>query len=252
MTRLSPDSQPDDPGPSARSATFTRRAALIGALQALGWLAACSLPSLAPNGEVPAAQPSATPTLQPSPTPTFEPAATALASLPSCAARQMPVIAPTPVPYPGYTQMEMSTHLHVTGEAQIVDPASYRLEVTGKVDHPLSLTFDELRCLPKVGDYVRLECPGFFIDWTNLAGVPLFYLLEMAVPQKDVQLVDLASIDKHSSRFSLAEAQAPENFLAYEWEGQWLPPSHGFPLRAVLPGRIGGEWTKWLTTITLS
>jgi DMSO/TMAO reductase YedYZ molybdopterin-dependent catalytic subunit len=99
---------------------------------------------------------------------------------------------------------------------------------------------------------VMLECPGYFIDWTNLAGPALFYVLEMAAPQQDVQLVELTSVDKHTTRFSLAEAQAPENFLAYEWEGQWLPASHGFPLRAVLPGRIGGDWTKWLTKITLS
>src|SRR5512144_1117888 len=98
MSPLSPDSQPNDTGPSARTATLTRRAALIGALQALGWLAACTLPSLAPGTGTPAtaqsAEPTATPTVQPSPVPTMEPPPTVLASLPACAARQTPVVAP--------------------------------------------------------------------------------------------------------------------------------------------------------------
>ncbi len=62
----------------------------------------------------------------------------------------------------------------------------------------------------------------------------------------------LRSVDGHVITLGSKEAQAPENFLAYEWEGETLPPSHGFPLRAVLPGIAGGDWLKWLSEIELS
>ena len=44
----------------------------------------------------------------------------------------------------------------------------------------------------------------------------------------------LTSVNGYSHHFSLAEAQAEQNFLAYDWgsRGEPLPASHGFPLRA--------------------
>jgi DMSO/TMAO reductase YedYZ molybdopterin-dependent catalytic subunit len=41
----------------------------------------------------------------------------------------------------------------------------------------------------------------------------------------------------------------PQTFLAYEMNGQELPNSHGFPLRAVIPGYYGMKQPKWLTEI---
>ena len=57
---------------------------------------------------------------------------------------------------------------------------SYRLKVTGKVDRPLSLTYDELRCMPKIQTSDVLICPGFFEDEANWAGASLAYVLDLA------------------------------------------------------------------------
>jgi sulfite oxidase len=38
--------------------------------------------------------------------------------------------------------------------------------------------------------------------------------------------------------------------LAYEMNGEPLPPEHGFPLRAVVPGYIGARSVKWLAAIS--
>jgi DMSO/TMAO reductase YedYZ molybdopterin-dependent catalytic subunit len=50
----------------------------------------------------------------------------------------------------------------------------------------------------------------------------------------------------------LAEALRPDVLLAYEMNGQPLPPQHGFPLRAVVPGWYGMTSVKWLTAITVT
>ena len=39
--------------------------------------------------------------------------------------------------------------------------------------------------------------------------------------------------------------------LATEMNGEPLPPDHGYPVRAFLPGIIGARNVKWLTSITL-
>jgi nitrate reductase (NAD(P)H) len=40
--------------------------------------------------------------------------------------------------------------------------------------------------------------------------------------------------------------------LAYKMNGEWLSPDHGFPLRVIVPGCIGGRSVKWLTKICVS
>jgi DMSO/TMAO reductase YedYZ molybdopterin-dependent catalytic subunit len=162
------------------------------------------------------------------------------------------VVAPTPVPYPGYTQVEPSTGLHVTGPATVVDLDTYRLEVTGLVDHPLNLSYDDVRCLPKVEAHVRLECPGFFADEVNLAGVTFASVIALAGPQPLARNVRVASVEDYSMVFALDEVQAAGNFLAYQWEDQLLPASHGFPLRGVMPTRSGSNWVKWVRQLELS
>jgi sulfite oxidase len=49
----------------------------------------------------------------------------------------------------------------------------------------------------------------------------------------------------------LAKALGGEVILASELNGAPLPPVHGFPLRAVVPGWIGARSVKWLGRITL-
>src|SRR5208283_3723715 len=99
--------------------------------------------------------------------------------LSSCTLRPL-VVPPTPSKIPGYTELDPTTGLHVTGTLQTVDVERYRLEVTGKVDHPLRLGYDELRCMPRVAARPTLVCPGFFADTATWAGVPLKYVLEKA------------------------------------------------------------------------
>ncbi len=49
--------------------------------------------------------------------------------------------------------------LHITGKPFDFDMNTYRLTVTGKVDNPLSLTFEEVKALPSVKKHLTLNCP---------------------------------------------------------------------------------------------
>ncbi len=149
-------------------------------------------------------------------------------------------------------QLDMESGLHVTGHPVLVDLATYRLKVTGLVDHPLSLTYDQLRCLPRVTNHPLLVCPGVFEDQANWTGVPIKVVLEMADVQKEATDLTLVSADGYQVRLPLDQAMAGGDFLAYELEGQPLPVLHGFPLRAVLPGQYGSKWIKWLVEIKIT
>ena len=155
----------------------------------------------------------------------------------------------TPETLPGYAELDRSTGLHVTGTMQLIDQRRYRLEVTGKVNRQLSLSYDELRCMPRIEARPTLICTGFFEDTATWAGTPLQYILELAQVQPDATGFSLISADQYSAPISLKSASLAGSFLAYEWEGKALPRLHGFPLRAVFPGAEGLQWVKWLVRI---
>eukprot|EP00546_Thalassionema_frauenfeldii_P009872 CAMPEP_0178920376 /NCGR_PEP_ID=MMETSP0786-20121207/14971_1 /TAXON_ID=186022 /ORGANISM="Thalassionema frauenfeldii, Strain CCMP 1798" /LENGTH=904 /DNA_ID=CAMNT_0020594437 /DNA_START=27 /DNA_END=2741 /DNA_ORIENTATION=+ len=58
---------------------------------------------------------------------------------------------------------------------------------------------------------------------------------------------------KYGTSVPLARAMNPayDIIVAYEANGERLQPDHGFPVRLVIPGYIGGRMIKWLSNITV-
>jgi DMSO/TMAO reductase YedYZ molybdopterin-dependent catalytic subunit len=163
-----------------------------------------------------------------------------------------PIAVPTPpAEIPPYAQLDPSTGLHVTGTVPDIDFESYQLDVTGKVDNPLSLSYDDLRCMPKIEIRSTLTCPGFFVDEATWAGAPLDHVFSLARVQDDATGMRLIGADGYASVIYLSEMHGGDNFLAYEWEGEPLPIIHGFPVRAVFTALNGDSWVKWLVEIQL-
>jgi DMSO/TMAO reductase YedYZ molybdopterin-dependent catalytic subunit len=154
-----------------------------------------------------------------------------------------------PEQIPGYTQVDPDTGLHMTGTPIEVAIDSYRLEITGLVERSLTLTYDELRCLPKVQAAPELVCPGFFVDVATWAGTPLREVLDRAGVGQEATSLRLIAADGYSQRIELNEDTLANAFLAYELEREALPVLHGFPVRFVWPGHSGNDWVKWLTGI---
>lgn len=193
------------------------------------------------------AAPTQTPTAIPTPTPN---PAIGSPDLANC--KPIPYVVPTlPAEIPAYTTLDKSVGLHVTGTYTVIDPVTYRLTVDGLVDHPLELTYDQIRCLPSVTERVILVCPMIFQDDATWKGVPLSDILQLAGVKSDATVVDLASVDGYVITVTLDQAKADGAFLAYEVNGQILPIIHGFPLRAVFKNQPGNQWVKWLVGITV-
>jgi DMSO/TMAO reductase YedYZ molybdopterin-dependent catalytic subunit len=187
----------------------------------------------------------------PSPTPTTTSTAMPVHAQPgvvvSCA---LPAVnAPTPAATPNYAELDPSTGLHYTGKAHTINLASYRLEINGLVDYPLELSYDDLRCMPKIEVQTTIVCIGNFDDTAVWAGASLQYILELAGIQPQAKNIRLIGADGYSASVSKKDAMSGKAFLAYEWEKQPVPIIHGFPVRAAFPGLLGANWVKWLIKI---
>ena len=158
-----------------------------------------------------------------------------------------------------------------------LDARTWRLRVEGNgVERPLELGFDDLLRLPSRSVISFVECAGngrgFFkelmgkvasgtqwrlgaigvAEWT---GVPLGAVLELARVRRDTPrdilnvLVEGLDSVKVNRPMSLAKALEDDTLLAYAMNGEPVPPDHGFPVRAIVPGWVGISNVKWVGRI---
>jgi len=153
-----------------------------------------------------------------------------------------------------------------------VDASTYRLELFGLVDRPISLSLDDLRALPRVERTTVFECGGNsramlhgMVGNTRWAGADLRPLLRDALPAVDAREVHFWGVDsgmetirgaEYEQNFArsmtLAEVAEVGPILAYEMNGEPLPVVHGFPVRLIVPGWYGVAQVKWLQRVEVS
>ena len=82
-------------------------------------------------------------------------------------------------------------------------------------------------------------------------GVPMKTLIEAAGPKPGVVEVHLHGVDNYTDTFAIEKAMEPTTLVAYEMNGEMIPPRHGFPVRVIVPGLFGEKNVKWVTRIEL-
>ena len=152
-----------------------------------------------------------------------------------------------------------------------VEVAAWRLEIAGLIDRPRVFSFDDLRRLPKrelqafhqcAGDPRKWDLPTRRIANVVWGGVDLASLLGEAGVQRGATFLWSYGLDHGTYRgtpvesyvkdLPLHEVPVTEALLAYEVNGQPLPPEHGYPLRLVVPGFYGTNSVKWLYRLELA
>ena len=135
-----------------------------------------------------------------------------------------------------------------------VDIATWRLGVSGDVERPYDIGYDELLDMPAVERPHTLECISNEIggDLTSTAiwvGVPLADLLSRASPKGGSYDVVLTSVDGYTDSIRVAKATEADTLVAYLMNGVTLPEEHGYPARALIPGIYGMKNVKWLSDV---
>jgi DMSO/TMAO reductase YedYZ molybdopterin-dependent catalytic subunit len=144
----------------------------------------------------------------------------------------------------------------VVGETEAIagwDRAGLRLELSGSVERPLRLSFDQLLALPQSERTVDIHCvTGWSRRAVRLRGVPLAVLLAQAGVQPQARFVRFvaATARAHDTTLPL-ELARDATWLVHEMDGTPLAAEHGGPLRSVTPGRYFYKSLKWLARVEL-
>jgi DMSO/TMAO reductase YedYZ molybdopterin-dependent catalytic subunit len=156
----------------------------------------------------------------------------------------------------------------------VVDPAAFRLKVSGLVDRPLALSLEDLRKMKSAELLAGFECSGNRRPLQGLCsngrwtGVPLRAVLDQAGVKAQAREFVFFGADRgeeevefrtqkhkveqqYGRSLSRDKALSPEPFLAYALNGEPLTRHQGSPLRLIVPGWYGAPNVKWLSEIHL-
>lgn len=178
------------------------------------------------------------------------------------------------------------TELHYIRSNFDVPEHDGTLQIGGAVDNPMTLTLDDLRAMRPVERAVTLECAGngrleirplpagepwgnYAVSTARWTGALLHEVLEQAHPTADGVEVRFEGADHgayllhavlpeidpqnltfvRSLRLAHAADPAAEILIAYEMNGEPLPPDHGAPFRLIVPHWYAVASVKWLKRI---
>ena len=152
---------------------------------------------------------------------------------------------------------------------------TWRLTVDGDVNKRLSLMYPDLRKMPRAEATCVLQCAGNGrglhqpvlpgVQWmygavgnARWTGVRVRDVLARAGVKAGAAHLHLFGSDDPPGKVppfhrSIELSKAMDDcILAYEMNGQPLPPQHGAPLRLIVPGWAGDHWMKWIVKLTVS
>ena len=171
----------------------------------------------------------------------------------------------TPLPH-----FFVRNHMH---EPVTIDDRTWKLTVGGEVDNPLTLSAADLLRFEPHTVTNTLECAGNGrafeephvpgIQWAKGAvgtarflGPRLRDILERAGVKSTGKHVMFRGLDEVPGKvppfirsIPLEKALDSDTLVATRMNGDPLPPHHGYPARALVPGWIGAASCKWLSEI---
>lgn len=136
------------------------------------------------------------------------------------------------------------------GQQPVIRPENWRLDITGQIEHPLSLDWVGFKALPQSDRLSDMHCVTTWSRYDNRwQGVATRDLLDQVMPKPEATHVLLTSYDGYTTNMPLADFAAEDAILATDWEGQPISRTHGGPMRLVVPHLYLWKSAKWLTRI---
>lgn len=178
-----------------------------------------------------------------------------LPAVPAAAGFEVEGLAPIVVPNSEFYRIDTAFSVP---RVQLPD---WSLKVSGRVDRPYELSFEDLLDIPMVERYVTLSCVsnpvgGDLVGNAKWLGVPLADVLNRASVRDDAEQIVGRSVpsDGFTVGFPVEAAfDGRDALVAVGMNGEPLPFEHGFPARLVVSGLYGYvSATKWLSEIELT
>jgi thiosulfate reductase cytochrome b subunit len=163
-----------------------------------------------------------------------------------------------------YTQKDISPFFWPNGKLPVSDEwkhlaaggfKDFRLKIGGLVEHPLSLSLEDLKNLDRKEHISLHHCIQGWSGIAHWAGVPMSKIIELAKPRAEATVVGFFSFGEglyggvYYDTQTLANVLKSECILAYEMNYRPLAEIYGAPLRLRVEDQLGYKMVKWIQSI---
>ena len=133
------------------------------------------------------------------------------------------------------------------GLVPAVDTDAWTFEVSGLVDRPYSITWEELLTLPRTTVRCDIHCVTTWSRFDNsFEGVAVRLLLERAGVKPAARFCLVHAEQDFTTNLPLGDLDRPDNLIALKHDGDWLTPEHGGPARLLVPHLYFWKSAKWV------
>jgi DMSO/TMAO reductase YedYZ molybdopterin-dependent catalytic subunit len=136
----------------------------------------------------------------------------------------------TPFPFNAY---------YSESEVRIVDPASFRLELTGMIRDTKPWTLADLNALPQTTQITRHICVEGWSAIGKWSGVRFSTCLERIGADLTAKYIGFKCADDYYTSIDMATALHPQTQLTLRYGDETLPAKYGFPMKLRMPTKLG-------------
>jgi len=141
-------------------------------------------------------------------------------------------------------------HPGITPSNPKIDLKTYTLEISGEVEKPVRLRWNEVLKLPKVQSVSDFHCvEGWSVLNCIWEGVRFSKVIELVRPKETARFVTFECADGYTTSLSMTELSGEDVLLAYGLGDRPLEEGTGFPLRLVVPNKYAYKSALWVTRI---
>jgi DMSO/TMAO reductase YedYZ molybdopterin-dependent catalytic subunit len=137
-------------------------------------------------------------------------------------------------------------------EAPVVDPATYRFEVSGLVDNKKPWTLDELHALPEVSQITRHVCVEGWSAIGSWQGASLGHFLKRIGADTRAKYVFFRCAEGYSNTIDMASALHPQTQMTFKYDNKLLPRAYGFPMKIRIPTKLGFKNPKYVVAMEVT
>ena len=137
-------------------------------------------------------------------------------------------------------------------EAPVVDPATYRLEISGLVENKKPWTLAELHALPEVSQITRHVCVEGWSAIGSWQGAQLSEFLKRIGADTKAKYIWFKCAEGYTNTIDMPTALHPQTQMTFKFDNKLLSRAYGFPMKIRMPTKLGYKNPKYVVAMEVT
>ena len=134
----------------------------------------------------------------------------------------------------------------------MVDPATYKLEISGLVDNKKPWTLAELHALPEVSQITRHVCVEGWSAIGSWQGAVLSDFLKRIGADTRAKYIWFKCAEGYTNTIDMPTALHPQTQMTFKFDHKILPRAYGFPMKIRMPTKLGFKNPKYVVAMEVT